>query len=172
MSAPPDHHELQLRARLRARIDGPPAGAPSRPRDWLDDLFDDQPAPAVTPPAPPARPPVTATRDDTPGEPRWDWRRLLHWPYARLCCGATLALVPLDRGQSAASGWGTALRSCRTEGSVLAAWILATVGISLAAVLVHRRRSWWTYGLLTTAFIGTVAMASPLDPVRFLTGAF
>lgn len=168
MSAPPDHHELRLQARLRARIDGTPPPPASRPRDWLDDLFDDQPAPAVTPPAPPARPPVTAT--DTPGEPRWDWRRLLHWPYARLCCGATLALIPVQDGQSAATGWGSALRDCRTQAGVLPAWLLASLGISLAAVLVHRRRSWWTYSLLTTAFIGTVAMASPFDLVTFMTG--
>lgn len=171
MTTAPGADERRIRRALDARGVGyapqPPA-TPVRKRDWLDDLMDAEPKPHSAPPAPPEPPKRTAT--GTPGEPRWDWRRLLHWPYARLCCGATLALVPVQDGQSAATGWGTALRSCRTEAGVLPAWILAAAGFGVAAVLVHRRRSWWTYGLLTSAFVGTVAMASPFDLVTLMTG--
>lgn len=166
MTTPPDHDELRLRAALRAHIDGTPP--PVRERDWLDDLMDAEPAPRTAPPAPP-EPPKTTTRDEA-GEPRWDWRRLFHWPYARLCCGAALALIPLDHGYSAATGWGSALRDCRAQAGVGAAWVLAGTGLIVAAVLVHRRRTWWTYTLLTTAFIGTIAMASPWDLVQLVTG--
>lgn len=145
---------------------------PSRPRDWLDDLWDqDEPRPvtAASPPRPPD--PPKATTRDTPGEPRWDWRRLLHWPYARLTCGACTALIPLHNGQSAALAWGSVLRQARTQAGVGPAWIIAGAGFAVAVVLVGRRRSWWTYGLLTCAFIGIVAMASPWDLIHLITGA-
>jgi hypothetical protein len=169
MTIEPDHNELLLQARLRAHIDGAPR--PGRPRDWLDDLMDDEPPTprAAVPPPEPPRPPKT-TAEGTPGEPRWDWRRLLHWPYARLCCGATAALVPLHNGQSAATTWGEVLRSYRTGGSIGAAWIVAGAGFITAAVLVHQRR-WYGWLLLTSAFIGIVYMASPFDLVTFFTGA-
>jgi hypothetical protein len=171
MPTEPGEDEHRIRRALDARGVGyapqPPSG-PVRPRDWLDDLMDDQPEPRAAPPAPPEPPKSTTT--DTPGEPRWDWRRLLHWPYARLCSGATAALIPWYHGQSAATGWGSVLHSYRTGAGTGAAWIVAGIGLAVAAVLVHRRRTWWTYTLLTTAFIGTVAMASPFDLVTLITG--
>lgn len=163
MSTPPDHEELRIRGRLREHIDGTPAPAPTRTRDWLDDLWDDTPPT----PAKPAR-----VEPEPAGESRWDWRRLLHWPYARPCCGATAALLPLFHGQSAALGWGDALHQARVQAGVGPAWIIAAVAFGTSAVIVHRRRGWISYSLLTCAFVGTVAMASPLDLVRFTTGAF
>lgn len=168
MTTPPDHDELRIRGRLREHIDGTPAPAPTptRTRDWLDDLWDD------TPPTPtPAKPMAAKPEPEPAGEPRWDWRRLLHWPYARPCCGATAALLPLFHGQSAALGWGDALHQARVQAGIGPAWIIATVAFGTAAVIVHRRRGWISYGLLTCAFVGTVAMASPYDIVTFITGA-
>ena len=165
MTTPPDHDELRIRGRLREHIDGAPAPAPARARDWLDDLWDDAPPVPATPAAakPEAPEPV--------GEQRWDWRRLLHWPYARPCCGATAALLPLFHGQSAALGWGDVLHQARVQAGVGPAWIIAGVSLTVGAVWVHRRHSWPAWCALTCAFIGTVAMASPFDIVTFITGA-
>jgi hypothetical protein len=62
------------------------------------------------------------------------------------------------------------LTQARTEAGVGAAWVIATVGMAVGAVWVHRRRTWPAYGALTCAFVGTVAMASPFDIIQFVTG--
>ncbi len=172
MAAPPGADERRIRNALDARgvsyAPQPPAGA--RERDWLDDLWADKPhtpQPAALPPDPPGPPPGTATAT---GEPAWEWRRLLHWPYARPAIGGAVALIPWFAGYSAATKWGAVLSQARTEAGVGAAWCIAGVGFAVTAVLVHRRRTWVVYSLLTCAFIGTVAMASPFDIVTFFTG--
>jgi hypothetical protein len=168
--------ERRIRHQLRTRGVGyapQPSAAPARPRDWLDDYMDaEDPVPrtAVPPPEPPP-PPKTVARDHDGGEPRWDWRRLLHWPAARFACGACTALATLFHGESAATGWGSVLRQARDQAGVGPAWVIAGVGAAVAAVILCRR-AWYSYALLTCAFIGTVAMASPLDLVRLVTGAF
>lgn len=174
MTLAPDENEIRVREQLRARIDGTPPGTPpTRPRDWLDDLMEDRGTPAARPPGAPipaAKPPAAKTERTAPGEPRFDWRRLTHWSYARLTIGASATLIPLYQGQPAAGVWAHVLRQARGQAGVLPAWIIAAAGIGAAAVLVHRRRSWWAYGLLSTAFIGTVAMASPYDLITLVTG--
>jgi hypothetical protein len=167
MPIPPGRDELLVQAQLRARIDGTPP--PPRARDWFDDYLDATTRPAE-PPQPPDKPPAAAT--DTPGEPRWDWHRLLRWPYARHITGACVALIPVQDGYSAATGWGNALQQARAQAGVGAAWTIASTGLLVGAIWVNRRRSWFGWCLLTSAFIGTVAMASPLDIVRLVSGAF
>jgi hypothetical protein len=147
-----------------ADLTKPPATDEPTPQA-ADEQLDDDPEPADE--LDPAPGPKTA-----PAEPHWDFRRLRHWPYARPAIGAGLALLPFFHGQSAATQWGSTLIQARAQAGVSAAWVIASVGFTVAAILVRRHRSWWTYSLLTSAFIGTVAMASPLDLVRFVTGAF
>lgn len=166
MTTPPDEDELRMQARLRAAFDGTPR---SRPRDWLDDLLDETKTAPAAPPAPPAPPAKTATAAED--GPRWNWRALAHWSHASLTCGACAALAPVFGGQSAATGWGGVLQQAREQAGVGAAWVIASVGLTVGAVFVHRRRSWWAWALLTSAFIGTVAMASPMDIIQFVTGA-
>jgi hypothetical protein len=171
MSTDQGADERRIRHLLQARGVSYTPDTPPPAKGWWDRLYDDEPpAPrAAVPPSEPPRPPKV-TAEDTPGEPRWDWRRLLHWPYARLTLGATAALIPWHRGTSAATGWGEVLRSYRTGAGIGAAWTVAGVGLITAAVLVHQRR-WYGWLLLTSAFIGIVYMASPFDLVTFLTGA-
>lgn len=173
MTTPPgaDERRIQYQLRTRGVSYAPQPPSDARDRDWLDDLWDDDRPPprAAVPPQPPDTPPPVATEAD---EPRWDWSRLLRWPYARPTCGAGVALLPFFGGQSAATGWGSVLLQARTEAGVGAAWVIAGVGLGIGALCVRGRRTWWAYGLLTSAFIGTIAMASPLDLVRFVTGAF
>lgn len=171
MTTAPGEDERRIRHALDAAGVGyapqPPANA--RTRDWLDDLWDDAPTPEVPPPGPPppsrAAPPAA---DD--GERRWDLSRLLRWPYARPSVGAVVALVPWFGGYSPATWWGSVLTQARTEAGVGAAWVIAAVGFGVSAVLVNRRRTWPAYGLLTCAFVGTVAMAHPYDIIQFVTG--
>lgn len=166
MTTPPGADERRARVNLLRALDGAPA---SRSRDWLDDLLDSEhpaPRPAVPPP-PPDTPPKKAAVAD---EPRWDWRRLRHWPYARLTCGACAALLPFFGGQSAATEWGSVLTQARAQAGVGAAWVIAGVGLTVGALWVHRRRSWIGWAVLTSAFIGGIAMASPYDIVTLFTG--
>lgn len=169
MTTAPGADERRIRAALDARGVGyaPQPPAPTmREQDWLDDFF--AATTQTRPPDPPKNPPPAVAAGE--GEPRWDWRRLLHWPYARLCCGATTALIPWYDGYSTATGWGHVLASCRTEATTGAAYVIASVGLTIAAVVTHQRR-WYGWLLLTSAFIGTVYMASPLDVIHLITGA-
>lgn len=139
------------------------------PPDKIQRGGDSTPVPdTATPPTDPPPPPKGASK--AADEPGWDWRRLLHWPGARFTCGACAALLPFFSGQSTATEWGSVLTQCRTEAGVLPAWIIAGVGATVAVTLVRRRRAWYSYALLTSAFIGTIAMASPFDIVTFVTG--
>jgi hypothetical protein len=170
MTAAPGADERRIRSALDARGVGyapqPPADA--RTRDWLDDLWaDDPPTEPASPPAPPRAPKEARQAADGPS---WDWRRLMHWPYARPTVGAGVALIPWFGAYSPATWWGSVLTQARTEAGVGAAWVIAGVGLTVAAVLVNRRRTWPAYAALTCAFIGTIAMASPFDIVQFVTG--
>jgi hypothetical protein len=169
----PGADEHRIRRALHARgvaYTPQPVPAPTRPRDWLDDYLDGTTAQTQTrPPDPPGPPDKPATATDA-GEPRWDWRRLRTWPYARLTTGAAIALIPWYGGQSAGTAWGHALSQCREQASVGGAWVLAAVSLTIGAVWVHRRHSWPAWAALTSAFVGTIAMGSPLDIVTFITG--
>lgn len=172
MTATPGADERRARHNLLRALDGGAPTTPARARDWLDDLWDDappEPRPESVAPPPGPPPPKRTARDDDQ-EPQWDWRRLLHWPYVRPAVGAVVALIPWFGGYSAATKWGSILSQARTEAGIGAAWVIAAVGFGTAAVIVNRRRGWPSYGLLTCAFIGTVAMASPFDIVTFFTG--
>ncbi|SEO83878.1 hypothetical protein [Actinacidiphila rubida] len=166
MTTPPDHDEMRIRGQLRERIDGAPVPPPRRQRDWLDDLWDTD---DTKPPAAERAP--EPVEQQPAGEPRWDWTRLRRWPLARPVCGACLALLPFLQGQSLATSWGGILTQARTEAGVGAAWVIAAVGLAIGAMWVHNRRSWIAWTLLTSAFVGTVAMANPSDIVTFITGA-
>lgn len=172
MTTAPGADERRARVHLIRALHGdrPHPGAPTRERDWLDELWDDNPQPKPDPPGPPPpdRPAPPATADDD--EPHWDLRRLLHWPYARPTTGAAAALIPWYAGQSAATRWGAVLTQARTEAGIGAAWVIAGLGLTVTAFLVHRRRGWPSYALLVCAFVGTVAMAHPYDIVTFFTG--
>ncbi|WP_052397246.1 hypothetical protein [Streptomyces sp. NRRL F-5123] len=170
MTATPGADEHRIRHALHRRGVGYAPQPPARDRDWFDDYVDATTQPRTPPPGPP---PDRATAQAADGpEPRWDLRRLTHWPYARPTIGAATALIPWWGGWSAATRWGAILTQARHEAGVSAAWVIACTGLTVGAVLVHRRRGWPSYALLTSAFVGTVAMASPLDIVRFVTGAF
>lgn len=166
MATAPGADEVRARRNLIRALDG---GAPAsaRARDWFDDYVDATETKAPPPGSPPE--PATAQAADD-GEPRWDWRRLLSWPYARPAVGACVALIPWFGAYSLATKWGAVLTQARTEAGVGAAWVIATVGLTVGAVWVHRRRTWPAYTLLTCAFIGAVAMASPFDIIQFVTG--
>lgn len=162
-------------ARIRRALDergvsyAPQPSADARVRDWLDDYLDTAAIPQTRPPGPPRPPDEPAAARDA-GEPRWDWQRLRHWPYARLTVGASVALIPWYRGQSAATSWGHVLTQARTEAGLGGAYVIAAVGLTVGVIWVHRRRSWIGWCLLTSAFIGTIAMASPFDLITLITG--
>ncbi|MEE4546444.1 hypothetical protein V2S66_31330 [Streptomyces sp. V4-01] len=172
MKSAPGADETRIRRALDERgvsyAPQPPA-APERPRDWLDEHFDATATPQTRPPDPPA-PPDKPAATDGGAEPHWDWQRLRHWPYARLVCGAAVALIPWYRGQSAALTWGHVLEQARAQASTGGAYVIAAVGLTVGAIWVHRRHSWIAWTVLTSAFIGAVAMAHPYDLITLITG--
>lgn len=172
MKSAPGADEHRIRRALDERgvsyAPQPPA-PPERPRDWLDDVFDEDTAQTEPrPPAPPTPPDKPAAADA--GEPRWDWQRLRHWPYARPATGAAVALIPWYRGQSAALTWGHVLELARAQASVGGAYVIAAIGLGVGAIWVHRRRSFIGWALLTCAFIGGIDMGRLYDLVQFTTG--
>lgn|GEM_PF-6264638 len=114
--------------------------------------------------------PTPGSEPDTEPEPRWDWRRLRHWPHASLTAGAAAAMVPLFHGQSLATLWGSQLRECRHQASIGGAWCLAGIGLAIAVTVARRRPRWYTRALVIVALFGTAYMASPFDLVTFITG--
>lgn len=173
MTTAPGADELRARRLLidainRTHTAPDPEPAGERPRDWFDEYVDATTQPKAPPPGPPPDR-TTAQAADEP-EPNWDFRRLLHWPYARLTIGAVAALIPWYAGYSAATKWGAILSQARAEAGTGAAYVIAGVVLGVTAVLVHRRRAWWAWVLLAIAFVGTIAMARPYDIVQFVTG--
>lgn len=176
-------------ARTRRALDqlgvsyAPQPPADGRERDWLDDLWADDTTPprhqpATPPPAPPEPPePPKGTAQDT-GEPRWDWRRLLHWPNARLTCGLCAALAatvfPIPpAGYSAATTWAYVVQQTRANHGAGWGYLLGVGAFALAAASVARRgrRS----GAVRLAFlaitaVGLTGVLSWYDPITFFTG--
>lgn len=169
MTLAPDENELRLRAELRARIDGvPPPVPPSRPRDWLDDYLD-----ATTPPPPPppaVRPGTASGTPDESHEPRWDWRRLRHWPHLGITTALAMAFAPILNGYSLATGWGHILNQMRADAGPGGSWTAAGLWFTGAVVIARRRHTWPTKVAVTVTLFGLAAQASPFDLVTLITG--
>jgi hypothetical protein len=114
--------------------------------------------------------PTPRSEPDTEPEPRWDWRRLRHWPHAGLTTAIVVAMAPLFGGQSLATGWGHALRACRHQASVGGAWTLAGITLLIAVTVARWRPRWYTRCAVIVGLFGTAYMASPYDIVTFVTG--
>lgn len=184
MTAAPGEDERRIRNALDARGVGyapqPPAGA--RERDWLDELWADDDAPATrrqqpaAPLAPPMQPPERATGADD--EPRWDWRRLLHWPHARPAIAACFALAvtvfPIPPGgYSAATTWAYDVRQIRANYGMSWGYAVGGGAFALAAwLLVQRGRRALPLRLtfLAIAAFGLTGAFSWFDPITFVTG--
>lgn len=175
MTATPDADERRIRDSLHARIDGtPPPAVPARARDWLDDYMD-----ATTAPKPPNVPEEPPAAGDTPGEPRWDWRRLLHWPNGgigvRLCCAlAAIAAPILHVGYSASTTWWYCVHQTRTHYGIGWGYALGGAALALAinAVLHRGRRAGLVrIVVLAIAAVGFLGAMSWTDPIALLTGA-
>lgn len=103
-------------------------------------------------------------------EPRWDWRRLRHWPHAGLTVACIVALAPVFGGQSLATTWGTALRDCRYQESVGGAWTLAGIVLLVSVTSARWRPRWYSRCAVIVALFGTALMASPFDLITLMTG--
>lgn len=181
MTTAPGADERRIRAALARRGVGyapqPPANA--RDRDWLDDIISDRPpAPRVqpaAPPAPPPEPPDTAVAAD---EPRWDWRRLLHWPHARPVIAASVALaataLPVPRvGYSAATTWAYAVHQVRADHGAGWGYTVGGGAFALACWLVAqrgRRTGVLRLTLLAVTLVGLTGAFSWFDLITFATG--
>lgn len=193
MSQTPGADELRMRALLVAREVGPDAVPPKpatppkpagRPRDWLDELLEEDPAPAAEPapeaePAPPGAPPPAAP---TPTKVRKKRKQKKPKPGA---ARAAVDIRPPSPRQSLADAWdrvpyrlkwltyhGSAAYLGWSVGLVgwstyVTGWIAATgpvgpqavfwYGAAGATVLVYRRtRSWW----LPVAWLAAVPVTS------------
>lgn len=177
MNTAPGADERRIRQILRTRGVGPDATPPPRTRDWLDDLWaDEHPTPrAAVPPQPPEDPPKTAAAT---GEPRWDWRRLLHWPHlgikTRLCCAlAAIAAPILPGGYCTATTWWYCVHQARHNYGIGYGYALggAALALALGAVTSRGHRA----GLLRLVIlaitaVGFIGAMSWSDPIAFVTG--
>lgn len=183
MNTAPGEDELRIRRDLRSRIDGGASvpSASARPRDWLDDLWaDEPPRPRVQADAPPPAPPAPpkAVRTDAEEPPRWDWRRLLHWPHARPAIGATAALaatvLPIPHvGYSAATIWAYCVGQIRADHGAGWGYAIGGGAFLLAAWLVTqrgRRAGVLRLTFLAITFVGLFGALSWFDPITFVTG--
>jgi hypothetical protein len=186
VTTPPGADERRIRNALDARGVGyapqPPADA--RARDWLDDLWaDDRGAPAVpepqpaVPPAPPTEPPETVT--GTADEPRWDWRRLRHWPNARPAIAACIALaatvfpVP-PGGYSAATTWAYYTHQVRANYGMGWGYAVGGGAFALAVWLVTgrgRRAGVLRLMFLAITAVGLTGFIHWSDIITLVTGA-
>lgn len=186
MTTTPGADEHRIRHLLRTRGVGPdaPPMIPerTRPRDWLDDLWDDgEPRPAVVAPPPPPRPPdpPKTAPVDTPGEPRWDWRRLRHWPNlglkTRLCCALAAVAAPiLPGGYSTATTWWYCVHQARHHYGMGYGYTLGGGALALAISAVTRRGR--HAGLIRVTFLAVAAIGflgamSWTDIITLVTGA-
>lgn len=181
MTAAPGADEQRARHNLRrigvAYAPQPAPGA--RDRDWLDDLWDDKaPAPqprAIVPPGEPPDPPAETAAAD---EPRWDWRRLRHWPNTRPATTAGIALVatfwPIPHvGYSVATTWAYCVSQVRDNYG--AGWGYAVGGgaFALAVSLVGQRGRKAGILRLTFAAVGLVGLTGCIhwfDLITLVTG--
>lgn len=183
MTTTPGADEQRTRHNLRIRgvsyTPQPPANA--RQRDWLDDLWADDPdAPAARPQsaAPPAPPPAPKRTAQDADEPRWDWRRLLHWPHARPVIAASVALaataLPVPRvGYSAATTWAYAVHQVRADHGAGWGYTVGGGAFALAGWLVAqrgRRTGVLRLTLLAVTLVGLTGAFSWFDLITFATG--
>jgi hypothetical protein len=152
MSTRPGADELRIRGHLIALGVGPDATPPkptARPRDWLDDILEDDPTPEPEPepedapadPEPKQPPPVPAARrpsrprqsladalDGTPTRVRW-----LVYHATAAAAGWWIGIVE----------WGTSTAAWFADGhwTSPSAWVLYALG-ACACGLYRRARSW------------------------------
>ncbi|WP_318202946.1 hypothetical protein [Streptomyces sp. SCL15-4] len=166
-----------------------PAGAPLPPRPpepgeappWRTPP---PPPPVVTSPPPAAPPPpppaevvlhrhvheviLVPVEDERP--PRlWErlWDALVTW---RMLVALLAALVPWVVGRSPVGIWAHTLHQLRTEGGILAAYVVAGVALAAAWALDRRTGRAVPRALLVTAMLGAFGVFSWWDPFQFLTG--
>lgn len=180
MNATPGADEHRVRNALKDRgvsyAPQPPEDA--RPRDWLDDLLDDDRPPRVQPAAPPTPPPAPPDTAVAADEPQWDWRRLLNWPNARPAITASLALaatvVPIPHvGYSAATIWAYSVGQIRADHGAGWGYLVGGGTFLLAAWLVSqrgRRAGVLRLTFLAITLVGLTGVVSWFDPITFVTG--
>jgi hypothetical protein len=183
MTTDPGADERRIRRALDARGVSYAPQPPAAPAgDWWDRLYDDEPpAPrAAVPPPEPPRPPKTTVEDTPSGEPRWDWRRLLHWPNlgikTRLCCALAATAAPiLPGGYSTATTWWYCVHQTRHNYGTGYGYALGATALALAIRAVTsrgRRAGLLRVTALAIAAIGFLGATSWTDVVRLFTGAF
>lgn len=168
-----------------------PAGAPLPPGSpapgavppWRTPPPPPPPAPPASPPAPPPPPPpsvvvvrhthevlvITPDPDPDPGPPWWArlWDWLVTW---RNLVAIVLALLPWAGGRSPVGIWAHTLHQARTEASIPAAYIIATVALTAAWALDKRTGRAVPRFLLVTALAGSVGALGWFDAITLITG--
>lgn len=169
----PGPDEQAVSERLRKLGVGPDAQpaptvpAPTRTRDWLDDILEDNATP-------PARRPAPATKEEKPEQaaPRerrdWSWLWLWLSPWQTLTAGA-VSVLPLFNGWSLATGWARVLHDMRAD-TISGAYTTAGVVLVLAYALDLRRRRWVLRLALITAVVGSLGVFDWFDPITLVTG--
>ncbi|MFJ4624251.1 hypothetical protein [Streptomyces sp. NPDC088812] len=159
-----------------------PAGAPLPARPPEPGEMPPWYAPPAPPPsAPPPPPPgpvevrhiheVLLVLPEPEPEPRplWTrlWDRLATW---RMGGAILAALTPWAGGQSPVGIWAHTVHQARTEASVGAAYILASVALGAAWTLDRRTGRAVPRFLLVTAALGGLGVLHWWDPIQMLTG--
>ncbi|MFI1371327.1 hypothetical protein ACH4UY_04855 [Streptomyces longwoodensis] len=138
------------------------------------------PAPAAPPwPGPPPPPPgpievrvtlVPVPLPEPDPEPHWWerlWDRLFTW---RMVGALVAALTPWAGGNSPAGIWSHTVRQARTEASIGAAYVIASVAIAAAWALDRHTGRVIPRFLLVTAILGASGAVAWWDPFQMLTG--
>ncbi|MDT0477377.1 hypothetical protein RM863_35175, partial [Streptomyces sp. DSM 41014] len=151
----------------------PPAAPPPPP----------PPAP-VTPAAPPP-PPLPAAvvhhvhevvlipppPQEPPRRPLWArlWDALVTW---RFLGAILLALLPWLGGRSPVGAWGHTVHQARTEGGILAAYVLAVLAVALAWLWDRqtKQQRFLPRFAFVTALLGGLGVLNWTDPIALLTG--
>lgn len=147
------------------------------------------PPPTAPPWSPPAAPPPVPPTEIVvrieygpelpyvPPAPRWRWANIWAGLLTRgNVAAAVVALTPMWLGQSLGTMWGHVLYLARTQQNITGAYVIAATTTGLAVwricrqVRVGRRAPFLPRVALIVSLFGTAAMASPYDPVTFLTG--
>ncbi|MFR9796156.1 hypothetical protein ACL02U_09670 [Streptomyces sp. MS06] len=107
--------------------------------------------------------------DPDPTPPLWArlWDRLTTW---RMLAAILAALTPWAGGHSPVGLWAHTLHQARTEASIGAAYVIATVAVLTTWTLDRRTSRVVPRFLLVTALLGTLGVLNWWDPILLLTG--